>query len=58
MWEDQRVGVFAGEGPPRHAVFVKCSEGDVRRMGYMYGGGGLQTWVGGEKVTRVERGAL
>lgn len=30
--------MFAGEGPPRRVVFVKYSEGDVRRMGYMYGG--------------------
>lgn len=24
--------MFAGKGPPRHSVFVRSSEGDVRRM--------------------------
>lgn len=44
--------------PPKHAFFVKCSEGDVRRMRYPYGDSALQTWAGSGKVTRGEHGAM
>lgn len=36
---------------------MKSSEGDVGRMGDAFGSSGLQTWMGGSKVTGVKHGA-